>query len=133
MLLRSSGMPHCPGENCGVLRNRCSFVQSDLFVDGLIWHGFWYAIYIFAIAIYICHLSSKYIVLPFRLTYSGRVTLIYVSKLTIFDSDNGLSGRCQAIIWTNAAIFLIRLSGTKLSEILFEIYTFSFKKMHLKI
>ena len=37
------------------------------------------------------------------LTHWGRVTHIYVSKLTIIDSDNGLSpGRRQAIIWTNA-------------------------------
>ena len=36
----------------------------------------------------------------------GWVTHIYVSKLTIIDSDNGLSpGRRQAIIWINAGIF----------------------------
>ena len=36
------------------------------------------------------------------------MTLIYVSKLTITGSDNGLSrGRRQAIIWTNAGILLI--------------------------
>ena len=57
-----------------------------------------------------------------------------VSKLTIIDSDNGLSpGRRQAIIWTNAGILLIGSLGTNFSEILIEIQTFSFKKMHLKI
>ena len=67
------------------------------------------------------------------LTHWGRVTHICVSKLTIIGSDNGLSpGRRQAIIWTNGGILLIRPSGTNFSEILSEIHTFSFKKMHLK-
>ena len=49
-------------------------------------------------------------------------------------SDNDLPpGRHQAIIWTNAGILLIRTLGTNLSEILTEIHTFSFKKMHLKM
>ena len=66
------------------------------------------------------------------LTHWGRVT--YICKLTINGSDNGLSpGRHQAIIWTNAGILLIRTLGTNFSEILREIYTFSFKKMHLKM
>ena len=57
-----------------------------------------------------------------------------VSKLTIIGSNNGLSpGRRQALIWTNAGILLIGPVGTNFSEILIEIYTFSFKKMHLKI
>ena len=64
----------------------------------------------------------------------GRVTHICVSKLTIIGSDNGLSpGRRQAIIWTNAGILLIGPLGTKFSEILIEIFTFSFRKMHLKM
>ena len=58
---------------------------------------------------------------------------ICVSKLTIIGSDNGLSPRRrQAIIWTNAEIFLIGPLGTKLSEILIEIVWVSFKKMRLK-
>ena len=62
------------------------------------------------------------------------MTHIYVSKLTIIGSDNGLSpGRRQAIIWTNDEILLIEPLGTKFSEILIEIRTFSFKKMHLKM
>ena len=67
-------------------------------------------------------------------THWGRVTHIYVSKLTTIGSDNGLSpGRRQAIIWTNAGISLIRQLGTKFSEISSEIHTFLFKKMQLKM
>ena len=62
------------------------------------------------------------------------MTLICVSKFTIIGPDNGLSpGRRQAIIWTNAAILLIGPMGTNFSEILIEICTFSFKKMHLNM
>ena len=58
---------------------------------------------------------------------------ICVSKLAIIGSDNGSRpGQHQAIIWTNAGILLIRTLGTNLSEILSEIHTYSFKKMHLK-
>ena len=68
------------------------------------------------------------------LTHWGRVTHICVGKLTIIGSDNGLSpGRRQAIIWTNAGILLIGPLGTKFSEILIKIYTFSFKKINLKV
>ena len=57
-----------------------------------------------------------------------------VSKLTVIGSDNGLSpGRRQAIIGTNAGILLIRTLGTNFSEILEEIHSFSFSKMHLKM
>ena len=70
----------------------------------------------------------------FTLTHWGRVTHISVSKLAIIGSDNVLSpGRRQAIIWPNAGIFIIEPLGTKFSEILIKIYTFSFKKMHLKM
>ena len=68
------------------------------------------------------------------LTHWGWVTHICVGKLTIIGSGNGLSpGRRQAIIWANAGILLIRRLGTNFSEILIEIHTFSFKKMHLKM
>ena len=68
------------------------------------------------------------------LTHWGPMTHICVSKLTIIGSCNGLSsGRRQAIIWSNARISLIGPLGTNFSEILIEIYTFSFKKMHLKM
>ena len=49
-------------------------------------------------------------------------------------SDNGLSpGRRQAIISPNTGILLIWPSGTNFSEMLIEIHTFSFKKMHVKM
>ena len=70
----------------------------------------------------------------FFFTHWGRVTHICVNKLTIIGSGNGLlPGRRQAIIWTNAGILLIGPLGTNFSEILIEIYTFSFKKMYLKM
>ena len=54
------------------------------------------------------------------LTHWGRVTHIYVSKQTI-------------IIWTNAWILLIWPLGTNFSEILIEIYIFSFMKINFKL
>ena len=68
------------------------------------------------------------------LTHWGRVTHICVGKLTIIGSDNGLlPGRRQAIIRTNVGILLIGTLGTNFSEILCEIHTFLFMKMHLKM
>ena len=89
------------------------------------------------------------------LTHWGGVTHICIVKLTIIGSDNGLSpGRRQAIISTNAGILLIGPLWTNFSEILtkiqnfqnciwkyrlwngihfVEIYTFPFRKMHLKM
>ena len=68
------------------------------------------------------------------LTHWGWATHICVGKLTIIGSENGLSpGRRQAIIWTVAEILLIRPLWTNFSEILIEVYTFSFKKMHSKM
>ena len=59
------------------------------------------------------------------LTQWGPVTHICVSKLIIIGSDNGLSpGRRQVIIWTNAGIML---------ELLIEIHTSLFKKIHLTV
>ena len=75
------------------------------------------------------------LILSTSLTHWGRVTHICVSiKHTNIGWDNGLSpGRCPAIILTNAGILLIGPLGTNFSEMLIEIYTFSFKKMHLKM
>ena len=68
------------------------------------------------------------------LTHWGRVTHICVSQLTIIGSDNGLSpDRHQVIIWTNDGILLFGLLERNFSEILIEIYTFSFLKKHLKM
>ena len=48
-----------------------------------------------------------------------------VSKLSISGSGNGLSpGQCQATIWSNAVILLIRNLRTNFIEILSEINTF---------
>ena len=71
---------------------------------------------------------------PGWLTHWGRVTHIYVVNLTIIGSDNGLvPTRRQAIIWTNPGTMLIGQLGTNFSEVLIEIHTFSFNKMHMKI
>ena len=68
------------------------------------------------------------------LFWQGWMTHIRISKRTIIGSDNGLApARRQAIIWTNAGILLITPLGTNFSEILIEIYIFSFKKMHWKM
>ena len=69
-----------------------------------------------------------------HLTHRGLVTHICLSKLTIIGSDNGLSpGRHQAITWTNAGILFIRALRIHFSEIVSEIHTFSFQKIHLKM
>ena len=68
------------------------------------------------------------------LNHWGRVTHICINKQTVIGSENGLSsGRRQTIIWTNVGILLIGLWGTNFSEIWIEMYTFSFKKMHLEM
>ena len=64
------------------------------------------------------------------LTDWGRVMHIYVGKLTIIGSDNGLA---PSIIWTSAGILLMRPSWTNFSEILIRMWIFSFKKMHFKM
>ena len=57
-----------------------------------------------------------------------------VDNLTIIGSDNGLApGRRQTITWTNVGILLIGPLGTNFSEMLIEIHSFSFKKIHLKM
>ena len=62
------------------------------------------------------------------------MTHICVSRTTIIGLDNSLSpDRRQAVIKTNAGVLLIGPLGTNFSEIFIEIYTFSFKKMRLKM
>ena len=64
-----------------------------------------------------------------ELTHWGRVMNIYVSKLIVTGSDNGLSpGRLQAIILTNAGIFLIGTLITNFSEILSKFTEFHSRK-----
>ena len=72
----------------------------------------------------------------YMLTHWGRVTHIWVNKLTTTSSDNGLSpGRRQVIIWTYSGILLIGPLGTNFSEILIliKIHTFSFKETRFKL
>ena len=82
----------------------------------------------------ICIMSHNILVILRPFTHWGRVTHICVDNLTIIGSDNGLTPvRRQAITWTNVGILLIGPLGTNFSEMLIEIHTFSFKKMHLKM
>ena len=63
------------------------------------------------------------------LTHWDLLTYICISRLAINGSDNGLSPAWRhAIIRTNAGPL-----ETSLSEILIQIYKFSFKKLHLKM
>ena len=107
-----------PGNGCCWTTPSQHLNQCCLITNNIRWHSF----------------EVTYMCLKFILTHWGRETHICVEKVTIIGSDNGLSpGRRQAIIWTNAGILLIGASGTNFSEILIEIQTFSFKKMHLKM
>ena len=64
-------------------------------------------------------------------TYSSLYASVYS---VIIGSDYDLSpSRHQAIIWTNAGLFLIGNSGTNLSEILIKIQNFPLTKMHMKV
>ena len=67
------------------------------------------------------------------LTHWGRVTHVWVSKLTIIGSDNGLTGAKPLSEPMLEYCYLIGPLGTNFSEILIEILTFSFKKMRLKV
>ena len=78
--------------------------------------------------------NDKISLLGSTLTHWGRVTHIWVGKLTIVGSNNGLSpGRRQTIIWANAAILLIGPLETNFIEILNELQTLTLKKIRLKI
>ena len=79
-------------------------------------------------------LGCKLVLAPYSLTNWGRVAHIFVSKLTIIGSDNGLwLGRYHALIWSSDGVLLISPLGTIFSEILIGNQTISFKKMHLKM
>ena len=68
------------------------------------------------------------------LTHWRQVAPICVGKLAIIGSDNVLSPeRRQVIISTNAGLLSTGTLETNFSEILIEIQTFSFKKIHLKM
>ena len=79
-------------------------------------------------------LSSASLVRLHLLTHWDRVTHICVGTNTNIGSDKGLSpSRRQSIIWTNAGILLIGPLATNFSEILIEIWAFSFTEMRLKV
>ena len=83
---------------------------------------------------YECEFSHVFPYSPYELTAWGRVTHICIGILTIIGSDNGMSpGRRQAIIRTNAGIWLIGSLGTKFIEISIEFLTSSCKEMCLKV
>ena len=90
----------------------------------------WYAKRYVKTAIWsdICSVAVCVCVLD-MLIHWGRVTHICASTLTIIGSYNG---HRQAIIRTNAGTLLIGHLRTNFSEILIEMYIFSFRKMHLK-
>ena len=68
------------------------------------------------------------------LTHWGWVTHIYVNKLTITASENGMPpDRRQSIIWTNTGILLIGPIMTNFYEISIGINTFPFKKILWKM
>ena len=97
-------------------------------------HGFDFECVLFKRAAFITFGAFAELLLLVSFSHWGRVMHICVRKLTIIGSDNGLSpGRRQAIIWTNAVILSTGPLGTNVSEILIEIYAFSFKKLHLKM
>ena len=63
------------------------------------------------------------------LTHWGRVTHTCIGKITIIDSDNGLSPGCgQAIIWTNGGILLIGPLGTTSVKFLLQTKQFHSRK-----
>ena len=123
-----------------VSRQAITSTNADLLYIGTKFREIWFSIQFFFIAAKKMHLkisSAKCVPFCLRdavLTHWGRVTHICVNKLTIIDSDNGLSpDRRQASIWTNAGILLIEPLGANFSEILIKILTFSFKKMLFKV
>ena len=108
---------------------KCICLNDPALVQIMAWRRPWVEVSHLALGIYDTWVNSVNI-----LTHWGRVTHIWVSKLTTIGSDNGSSpGRHQAIILSNAGILLIGPLGIKFNENVIEIYTFSFKKMHLKI
>ena len=106
----------------------------------MIWYGpNWYQLFLwYIIDTHSRSLNQIMYLMAFReffmnfhfFTHRGRVTHICVDTLTTIASDNGLPpSQHQAIIWTNVHWTL----RNKLQSKSIEIYTFSFKKMYLKM
>ena len=71
---------------------------------------------------------------PFASNFVISLRHIYVGKLIIIGSDNGLSpDRRQAIIWTNALSLSIWPLQTYFNEYLIKIQQFPLRKMHVKM
>ena len=120
------------GGDVGSISNRNPYIEQtgSLSVSVITWHLSSTKLLSKPTLSYCRKFNSRILVL----THWGRVTHICVGNLTIIGSDNGLSpGRRQAITWTNVGILLIGPLGTNLSEMLIEIHTFSFNKIHLKM
>ena len=101
-----------------------------------IFHMYIYILVWYAVRKKIDSINLTWMAIPFQpsLTQWGRMTQICEWNLTINGSDNGLPpGQHQAIIWINVGILSIGPLGTNPNEILIEIYTYSFMKMHLKM
>ena len=116
--------------------------QSEEGTMGCLLWDYYDTLFIFYLFIFILFLFYFYLFIYLFFFFLGggmltdiiRVTHICVSKITLIDSDNGLSpGRHQAIIWSNVEILLIRTIETNFREILIEFHEFSFRKMHLKM
>ena len=58
---------------------------------------------------------------------------IYLHHIKSLRPSDSYMCRRQAIIWTNDMMLSMGTLGTEFSEILIEIHTFSFQKMHLKM
>ena len=118
------------GAGDGLLQALPEPVLTKIYVT--IWYHYrpqWVNFSFFTLCIYWCFLKCYYIDGTWWLSHWGRVTHLCVGNVTIINSDNGLSsGWYQAIIWTIAGIMLIGCLGTKFSEILIEICTYSLKK-----
>ena len=80
----------------------------------------------------LCEIALRWMALNIfddDLSHWGQLTNICVGNITIISSDNGLSpGQHQAIFLTNDGVLLTGPLGTKFSEILIKIQTFSLKK-----
>ena len=78
--------------------------------------------------------SRSSLAFPWDQFHKKMLMKLSIDNLTINGSDNGFSpGWRQAITWMNNGILLIGSLGTNFSEILIEIHTFLFKKIHLKM
>ena len=121
------------------LKSRHFFPMANLLLSQLGWEEILYYVYFVfrhgRLSPKVRPNQSSFIkIVCLILTHWRRVTHICVSKVTIICWDKGLSpGLRQVNIWNNAGILLIGPLRTKFNDILIKIYSFSLKKMHLKM